>query len=242
MKQFSIAHDKVALPVTSDACLFGALIEFPTDSIPMDSPFRVLDVGTGTGLLCFMLAQKYPNAQFTGVDIHLDSIQQAEENRQNNPFSSQIQFELGDILQYCPIAKFDAIVCNPPFFENQLSSSDATRGLARHTSTLNLSHLLAACNRLLVPQGTVFLLYPMGEIMDYSRKLMAEGLCLTEVIYIHPRENKPAHLVVLTAVKLNSKDNDALPIIKSKSVVHYTSNLQLTEVATHYLKDYYIHL
>jgi tRNA1Val (adenine37-N6)-methyltransferase len=77
MKQFSIAQNDVALPVTSDACLFGSMIQLPKNA-------HVLDIGTGTGLLCFMLAQKHPDATFTGIDIHPGSIQQAIENNHNN--------------------------------------------------------------------------------------------------------------------------------------------------------------
>jgi tRNA1Val (adenine37-N6)-methyltransferase len=237
MKQFTIAQNDVALPVTSDACLFGAMIQLPQNA-------HVLDIGTGTGLLCFMLAQKHPDATFTGIDIHPQSIQQAIENNHNNPFNNQIEFHIGDAQLWEPSTPYNAIVCNPPFFENHLPSQNTTRRLARHSNDLTLPNLLKHCNRLLHPNGELFLLYPNQNIHQIQTTFAENHLQILEITFIQATENKPPHLAILRAIKspLNIEKAEESPNLITQNVIHYQTNGQLTNHATHYLKEFYVRL
>ncbi|MBM3438183.1 MAG: methyltransferase [Bacteroidetes bacterium] len=238
MKQFTIAHNQVALPVTSDACLFGAVVDLTSNE---NHEHRVLDIGTGTGLLCFMLAQKHPAATFTGIDIHQESIAQALENQSVNPFADLIQFELSDILTHSPNQPYHSIVCNPPFFENQWPSEDETRRLARHSNTLNLSNLVAACTRILCNQGKLFLLYPCDDLPHTRLTLNNNHFQLLKTTFIKAHSQKKPHLVVIEAQYNPEIPSESIPAL-SETIIHYTPEGKLTETATHYLKEFYSHL
>ena len=120
MKQFTVVQSEVALPVTSDACVFGALADFQNAT-------QILDIGSGTGVLSLMMAQKFPSARVQGIDIHLPSVEQARENGINSPFADRVSFLHDNILDFEPDTPINGIICNPPFFENHLPSSDETR-------------------------------------------------------------------------------------------------------------------
>lgn len=242
MKQFSIAHDKVALPVTSDACLFGAMISFSATYGDAHRPIKkVLDIGTGTGLLCLMLAQKYPDVQFTGIDIHPDSIAQANQNKDNCPFAARLTFELADILSYSPSTRFDAIVCNPPFFQEQLPSTDETRRLARHSDTLSLSSLLHACHKLLNHHGELFLLYPTIDESRLKATLNEAQFSLLRLTHIRATELKLPHLCMIQAKAMPEIEPTTRQShdITTQTIIHYQPNGELTSDATHYLQEFY---
>lgn len=242
MKQFSIEHDKVALPVTSDACLFGAMIPLSPNHSDEKRPVKkVLDIGTGTGLLCLMLAQKNPNIQFVGIDIHPDSIAQANQNKENCPFKAQLEFELADILSYTSSEQFDAIVCNPPFFQEQLPSSNETRRLARHSNTLSLSSLLQACHELLIHHGELFLLYPPMDKIKLTAILNEAQFSLSGLTYIRATEQKLPHLCMIQAQAMPKigHDRGQSHDVTTQTIVHYQPNGKLTSDATHYLQEFY---
>jgi len=240
MKQFTIAHHQVALPVTSDACLFGAMIQL---SVPMDhtQPYRLLDIGTGTGLLCFMLAQNHPQIHCTGIDIHQNSVDQATENLKNNPFAERIRFEMANILHYIFNEGYHGIVCNPPFFENQLPSEDDIRRLARHSNTLNLSNLIASCAKLLLPNGELFLLYPCDGLANTRSTLEKNQFLIVKTTFIQANSTKKPHLVMIQA-RYKAPSADYSNESSSETVVHYTAEGKLTDTATHYLQEFYSQL
>jgi tRNA1Val (adenine37-N6)-methyltransferase len=242
LKQFSIAHDKVALPVTSDACLFGAMIPLSANYGDANLQVKsVLDIGTGTGLLCMMLAQKHPEIQFTGIDIHPDSIVQANQNKENSPFPAQLHFQLADVLSYSPAQPFDAIVCNPPFFEQQLPSADETRRLARHSDTLTLASLLTACHKLLNHHGELFLLYPPIDERTLEVILNQAQFSLRALTQIRATESKAPHLHIIQAKAMPENTSQYLQYenCETKTIVHYESNGKLSQEATGYLQEYY---
>lgn len=209
-KQFTVAQETVTLAVTTDACLFGASIE-------LGSANTVLDLGTGTGLLLLMLAQRYPQIQGFGLELDAATAIQAAANAASSPFHERLHIAQGDWNELewkaidppknstqgdweaidppsNPISgiarepqsqvdgpendaphigpgietlsrstwpnRFDAIVCNPPFFEGQQESQDALKRSARHQSLGSLAKLLNRAAELLEPGGTFHLLLP----------------------------------------------------------------------------------
>ena len=191
-KQFTVAQETVTLAVTTDACLFGASIE-------LGSAATVLDLGTGTGLLLLMLAQRYPQLQGFGLELDAATAIQAAANAASSPFNERLHIAQGDwnesgwkaidqpineisrITQQAqsqvdghdidalsnqthawPL-KFDAIVCNPPFFEGQQESQDDLKRSARHQSLGSLFKLLHRAAELLEPGGIFHLLLPPGS-------------------------------------------------------------------------------
>ena len=155
-KRFTVHQDRCAMKVGTDGVLLGAWTPLrPTDR-------RLLDIGTGTGLIALMLAQRAPEAEVTGIDI--DDVSQARENAAASPWGGRLHFVQTPVQTFAPAGRFDRIVSNPPFFDATLPSPDAGRTTARHTVTLTFSELCDAVLRLLAsPQGTTAVV--LGSIL-----------------------------------------------------------------------------
>ena len=157
-KQFTVFHDRSAMKVTTDACLFGAWCaeEVQNSRLKISS---LLDIGTGTGLLSLMVAQK-SKVKIEAVEIDGEASLQAAENVEGSPWKEKIVVTCGDILLFQPATGYDAIISNPPFYEKELASQKQEKNLAHHSSHLSLSQLLASIQRLLTSEGIFFLLLP----------------------------------------------------------------------------------
>ena len=156
-KQFEIRQDQCAMPVTTEACVFGAWLA--NMRLPAT---RALDIGCGTGLLMGMIAQQW-DCPVTGIDIDPGAAQQAAENMANAPWSGRLEVVEGDVRQHRFPGRFDVIFTTPPFYEGQLESEDRRINLARHDSGLGLDALAEAIAELLSPGGYVATLLPPGR-------------------------------------------------------------------------------
>lgn len=159
-KQFTIWQDKCAMKVGTDGTLLGAWAH---------GGKRILDIGTGTGLIAIMMAQRFPEAQVTGVDIDASAVEQARENVRQSPFSDRINIVEADICQYT--GQYDCIVSNPPFFENSLVCPDSQRSIARHDTGLSYARLFKTVKSLLTDEGFFSLVVPF----DYKKKIFEEA-------------------------------------------------------------------
>ena len=154
-KQFRIYHDRCAMKVGTDGVLLGAWS-------PVGEVKNILDIGTGSGLVALMLAQR-SEANVIGIELDEDAANQAETNAQASPFSTRIKIIQSDIAQYFPEEKFDLIVSNPPFFNEALISPDKQRTQARHTNTLPFEVLIDSAYRLLETDGYFSVILPTSE-------------------------------------------------------------------------------
>ncbi len=174
-KRFVVRQERCAMKVGTDGTLLGAWAR---------GGQRVLDIGTGTGLIALMMAQRCPDAQVTAVDIDADAVRQARENVAESSFAERITVVEGDIntltipnsgnhiSHLSPlIYHFDAIVCNPPYFNDSLTCPDEQRATARHTTTLTYRELMAAVARLLSDDGEFSVVIPF----DCKARLEAEA-------------------------------------------------------------------
>jgi tRNA1Val (adenine37-N6)-methyltransferase len=153
LKHFTITQEKVSLPVTTDACIFGALTQF-------NKPETLLDVGCGSGLLMFMMHQKYPKAHILGLEKHPESVQTVQENISLNNTASAMSVQEADWWDFKPKNPVDAIICNPPFFSQQLPSLETSKRNARHTQNYELTDLLLHLSAWLGPGGIISMLIP----------------------------------------------------------------------------------
>lgn len=153
LQHFTITQENVSLPVTTDACIFGALSEF-------QNPKNILDVGCGSGILMFLMHQKYPNAQILGLEKHPESVQTVVDNIELNNTATAMSVQEVDWWDFHPENLVDALICNPPFFSKQLPSQEISKRNARHTDNYELWQLLVHMSHWLVPEGTISMLIP----------------------------------------------------------------------------------
>ena len=145
-KQFTIYQQHSAMKLSTDSVLLGAWAD-------CEGAKTVLDIGTGTGILSLMIAQRYPQAQIYAIDIDASSLQDARQNFEQLPWSQRITAILGDVRTYRFNMKFDCIISNPPYFQNALKPSKSSLSVAKHDNNLDFGQLAQAVNRLLQPQG-----------------------------------------------------------------------------------------
>lgn len=153
-KQFTIHQQHCAMKVGTDGTLLGSWASAPAGAC------RILDVGTGTGLIALMMAQRFPEARVTGIDIDTDAVGQASENALESPFKERIMIREGDVTSMEDADGFDAIVCNPPFFDRSLTCPDQQRTEARHTVSLTYRQLMESAFRLLKDDGRLSAIIP----------------------------------------------------------------------------------
>ena len=181
-KQFLIKQDKCAMKVCTDACLLGA---FAANRLPL-TVHRLLDIGTGTGLLSLMLAQRNLNAVIDAVEIDEAAAEQAKENFNNSPWKERLNVHNEPIQKFAKSInkKYDVIICNPPFYENDLKSENKQRNLALHSDALSLEELISIVGFLLEKNGSFFCLLPFHRTKYFEELLVNKKLCVKEKVFI----------------------------------------------------------
>ena len=156
-KQFHIDHSRCAMKVGTDGTLLGAWVRLP------DTTRSILDIGTGSGLIAIMAAQRSAEAHITAIDIDADCVAQARLNAEASPWGNRISVQHTSLQEFATEERFDVIVSNPPYFIDSLTSPDAGRTTARHTATLPFEELVSGVKRLLTPDGHFSLILPTVE-------------------------------------------------------------------------------
>ena len=156
-KQFHIDHSRCAMKVGTDGTLLGAWVRLP------DTTHSILDIGTGSGLIAIMAAQRSAEAHITAIDIDADCVAQARLNAEASPWGNRISVQHTSLQEFATEERFDVIVSNPPYFIDSLTSPDAGRTTARHTATLPFEELVSGVKRLLTPNGHFSLILPTAE-------------------------------------------------------------------------------
>ena len=192
------------MKVGTDGVLLGAWVE------PLPAPLlkrgRILDVGTGSGLIARMLMQRCPQAEVEGIDIDAAAVEQARENG-IKAFCSRLQdWGIGTQSSAVSVRPYDLIVSNPPYFQNSLKNPDKGRQTARHTDTLSYDELLAHSARLLSEHGQLALILP-AEAEDEVRELAARYLLYcSRATRVYSKASKPARRVLLLFEMSRSRD------------------------------------
>ena len=176
-KQFRIEQERCSMKVGTDGVLLGAWF-------PVDAGCSVLDIGTGTGLIAIMAAQRGAG-RVTAVEIDADAAEQARANAANSPWADRIVVQRADIADFIGEYKYDRIVCNPPYFRDSLRCPDPGRNIARHNDSLSYETLAACAARLLADDGLFCLVLPYDAVGTLAKCAVAQGLemCLrTDVV------------------------------------------------------------
>jgi tRNA1Val (adenine37-N6)-methyltransferase len=189
-KKFTVLQEKSAMKVGTDGVLLGV-------GVPDGSYRRILDVGTGTGLVALMLAQRFEGAAIDAVEIDKDAASEAELNFANSPWQSRMSVVNSDFLDFNSPVKYDLIVSNPPYFKNSLQSGCRKRTTARHDNSLPLGGLTRKAATLLCDHGLLVLILPFGELDDAVEHCSQNGFFLIQTVKVRPRADKPYKRVIL---------------------------------------------
>lgn len=176
-KRFRIDQDRCSMKVGTDGVLLGAWF-------PMESGKNVLDVGSGTGLVAIMAAQRGASS-VTAVEIDPQAAEQAFQNSANSPWKERIFVQCADFSHFTANSFFDRIVSNPPYFRDSLRCPDSGRNAARHNDSLSYETLVRCSAALLAPEGLLCVVLPYDAVGEFTKCAAAQGLylCLrTDVI------------------------------------------------------------
>lgn len=189
-KQFNVSHGRSAIPIGVDGVLVGAWADCRGD--------RLLDVGTGCGVIALMLAQRNPTAMVDAIDVHRPSVEEAEENFRNSPWSGRLAVkEIPFSALSSSGEKYDRIVSNPPFFNSGVDSCESDRMKARHQGELSPYSLLEAGSGILTEDGRIAMIVP-SEMADALTDFAAgKGMTLLRECYVKDHEGSPEKRVLL---------------------------------------------
>lgn len=201
-KHFAINQDRCAMKVGTDGTLLGAWANAPS------GPCKILDIGTGTGLVALMMAQRFTEAQIIGVDIDPEAIIQAKQNVEASPFSSRVEIFEKDVVNIIDEEEFDVIVCNPPYFVDSLTCPQNQRTIARHAVTLTYESLMHSASRLLKPDGRISIVLPTENSDRAESAATFAGLFLTRVCLIKTTPNKLPKRELMEFCKHRNDDLD----------------------------------
>lgn len=177
-KQFTIRQDRTPMKVGTDGVLLGAWAE-------IENATNILDIGTGTGLLALMCAQRNSSARIDAIEIEPHAYGQALENIRESPWQQRIRVFPCSLQQYTSPLRYDGIICNPPFFINSTKAPESGRTLARHNDALPLEELVENVVRLLTPTGHFFVILPPAEanlLIRYARAYRLYPQRITDVL------------------------------------------------------------
>ncbi len=180
------------MKVGTDGCLLGALAE---------GGAHILDIGTGTGLLALMMAQRFDDASVEAVEIDADAAADARANFAASPWHDRLNLHQEAFQNYCAARagtkKFDSIVCNPPYFNNSLECDDPGRCRARHTSSLTFGQLVEGVTDLLADDGVFSVVLPTEAYGLFAGQCVEHRLWVKRRYDIRTVPRKPAKRTVL---------------------------------------------
>ena len=224
------------MKVTTDACLFGAWVAEEARS-QESGVGSSLDIGTGTGLLALMLAQKNSETNILAIEIDKDAAAQAANNIDSSLWKDHVDILEADVKDLSFPEKFDLIISNPPFYEKELRSDTDKKNIAHHSENLTLKELLNIIKNNLNPDGNFFLLLPYKRNDEIKKLFRDHELPISKMILVRQSVNHDYFRIFIKG-SLNAEEKetefDELSIWDDKK--QYTNEFVML------LKDYYLHL
>lgn len=225
-KQFEVNQSGCAMKINTDGVLLGAIADH-------QNPVRILDIGTGTGVIALMLAQRFSKAQVHAVEIDEQASATARDNFRNSVFSERLNNNNVPIEQYQHPEKFDLIVTNPPFFVNDYKNAEPKKEIARHASRTFFDDLLAKVNELLSDAGCFWFVLPIKQAEYVVARGEELGLFPQQVVKLRSDNTKSEfrRIVCLCKHKADLQEAD---------FVIYKSEKVYTKAYRELLKDFFL--
>ncbi|MGB1207201.1 MAG: tRNA1(Val) (adenine(37)-N6)-methyltransferase [Chitinophagales bacterium] len=220
-KQFAIAQNRCAMKVGTDGVLLGAWANCKQAT-------AILDIGTGTGLIALMLAQRNLLATIDAIDINVAAAEQANENMQASPWTNRLTvfpISLEAFAKKNTKKKYDLIVSNPPFFINSLHSPKSVgRNQARHTDSLPFSDLLLYVNQLLSVNGKFCVILPCQQAIQLEQMSAFYNLFCETKLLIYPKAEKAANRCLMQFSRQKTSDCQLEKLVlRSSTTNQYTT-------------------
>lgn len=190
-KQFHIHHDRCGMKVGTDGVLLGSWADISNKK-------KILDIGTGSGLIALMLAQRSSSDTFIdGVEINGQAFEQACENVAISPWPTKIKLTHSSIQNFEVETNYDLVVCNPPYFIKSLKPTDQNRAQSRHTTDLTYPDLIASSKRLIAPNGILSVVLPNREAVEFSKEAGRQSLFTKSKCSVRTKSGKPIDRVLI---------------------------------------------
>jgi tRNA1Val (adenine37-N6)-methyltransferase len=190
-QRFRVRQGRTAMKVTSEACLLGGWFA----AKPLNAS-RILDIGTGTGLLMLMLAQRH-GCPIDGIEIDPKAAGQCRENLEASPWADRLSLFEGDARTWDPGLPYDFILSNPPFYERSLPRRDPRMNAAMHGTSLTLDSLVAVFDRLASPTGRCGVILPVEKSAAFEERMSAIGFGTEERMTVrHSRRHPPMRIIL----------------------------------------------
>jgi len=211
-RKFTISQTQSAMKVGTDSVILAAWINVP-------HPHFILDIGTGTGILSLLMAERYIKAQITALEISPEAIKDAQKNVKSSPWFDRIQIMEGDFREFKSELKFDLILCNPPYFENSLHSPSILRNKARHSDSLPFPILIKGVQKNLSEKGIFAIILP-AENAELIRHLAFEERLYTyrQTLICSKAHTPPKRIMLEFTKQLQLCHTDTLSIRTSDGI------------------------
>lgn len=234
-KKFIVHQEHTSMKVCTDACLFGA---WAIQDTPLLTASSILDIGTGTGLLSLMCAQKNSFAKITAVEIEPGAANEASSNFNLSEWKDRLEVTNSSIQDFASKqnAKYECIISNPPFFETDLNSPDDNKNLASHSAALPWNEFAEVVSKLLNTEGNFYVIIPSIRAYTMQKHMEANGLQLVEETTVF---NKEKQLPFRSFLKFTNSAEKITTIKRDKLFIKQADNTY-TEQFKDLLKDYYL--
>jgi tRNA1Val (adenine37-N6)-methyltransferase len=228
-KSFSIKQEQSAMKVGTDGVLLGAWTK------PSSYPHQILDVGTGTGLVAIMLAQRFTRSQIHAIEIDQASAEEALFNAQSSPWSERLNITHCALQDYNPSNKYDLIVSNAPYFRNTTQSQDPARATARNNDSLSLEYLVEKSHELLNENGELVLIVPSNEFETIQSLAVKFNFYISKLCWVKGTHQSPIKRLLIALTK-NKK------ILEEENLTIENSRHNYTEEYINLCQDFYLKL
>jgi len=228
-KQFRIVQERSAMKVGMDGVLLGAWAD------PSGAE-RILDIGTGTGLIALMMAQKNNHTQIDAIEVDKEALDEAVQNIQQSHWSERIHPELCSFQEFAERTnlKYDLIVSNPPYFTNGVKAPVENRAQARHSDSLPLDVLISGAAELLRENGRIALVLPVESIQEITKLANLNRLYIARLCRVKPNPQKPVFRILIELA------NSTCTIQESELMIEFEKHHDYTPEYKALTKDFYL--